>query len=111
MHTFFIDSLPPLDMKALELLEGRGGRKVKVIEGIGSHWEELAVELEIQEEIIEQIKSEHPSHSHPEACRAVLASWLEGNGGEVSWSTLTQGLITAGLPELADDLRETLKLD
>ena len=98
-------------MKALELIEGRGGRKVKVIEDIGSHWEDLAVELEVQEEIIDQFKSEHPSHSHHEACRAVLATWLEGNGGEVSWSTLTQGLITAGLPELADNLREALRMD
>ena len=95
-------------MKALELIEGCGGRKVKVIEDIGSHWEDLAVELEVQEEIVDQIKSEHPSH---EACHAVLATWLDGNGGEVSWSTLTQGLITAGLPELADNLREALRLD
>ena len=107
----YIGSLPTLDMKALELLEGRGGRKVKVIEDIGSHWEDLAVELEVQKEIIDQIKSEHPSHSHHEACHAVLATWLEGNGGEVSWSTLTQGLITAGIPELADNLREALRLD
>ena len=108
---FNTDSPPTLDMKALELLEGHGRRKVKVIEDIGSHWEDLAVELEVQEEIIDQIKSEHPSHSHHEACRAVLATWLEGNGSEVSWFTLTQGLITAGLLELADNLKETLRLD
>ena len=111
-------------MKALELIEGcggrkvkvkviegigRGGRKVKVIEGIGSHWEDLAVELEVQQEVVDQIK--HASHNHHQACCAVLASWLEGNGCEVSWSTLTQCLITAGLPELADNLKETLRLD
>ena len=97
-------------MQALELIEGCGGRKVKVIEDIGSHWEDLAVELEVQEEIIDQIKSEHPSQSYREACRAVLATWLESNGSEVSWSALTQGLINAGLPDLADNLKDTIKL-
>ena len=96
-------------MKALELIKGRGGRKVKVVEGIGSHWEDLAIELEVQQEVVDQIK--HTSHNHHQACSAVLASWLEGNGSEVSWSTLTQCLITAGLPELADNLKETLRLD
>ena len=98
-------------MKALELIKERGGRKVKVIEGIGCHWEDLAVELEVQQEVIDQIKNKHASHNHQQACCAVLASWLEGNGCEVSWSTLTQCLITAGLPELADNLKETLRLD
>ena len=99
-------------MKLLEVIEGRGGRKIKVIEGIGSHWEDLAVELEIPEEIIDQVKNKHAiSHDHHEACCAILAMWLEGNGGDVSWNTLIRNLITAGLPELADNLRETLRLD
>ena len=110
-YTFDTGSIPPLDMKALEIIEGRGGRKIKVIEDIGSHWENLAVELGIQQEIIDQIKNEIPSHNHHEACNTVLATWLEGNSGDVSWDTLAQCLITAGLPELADNLKESLRLD
>ena len=101
---------PILNMESLKLIEGHGGRKVKVIEGIGRHWEDLARALEIEQEITDSIKSTHPSHSHHEACGAVLASWLQGYGGEVSWTTLVQGMITAGLPELADSLKEILKL-
>ena len=97
-------------MKALELIGSHGGRNIKVIEGIGPHWEDLARALEIEQEIIDSIKRTHPSHSHHEACGAVLASWLQGNGGEVSWTTLVQGMITAGLPELADNLKDILKL-
>ena len=102
---------PILNMESIKLIEGHGGRKVKVIEGIGPHWEDVARALKIEQEVIDSIKSTHPSHSHHEACSAaVLASWLQGDGAEVSWTSLVQGIITAGLPELADSLKEILKL-
>ena len=98
-------------MESLKLIEGRGGRKIKVIEGIGPHWEDLARALEIEQKVIDSIKSLHPSHSYHEVCgAAVLASWLQGYGGKVSWTSLVQEIITAGLLELADSLKEILKL-
>ena len=40
----------------------------------------------------------------------MLATWLEGNNGEVSWTAFSQALVDAGLPELADSLKDVLKL-
>ena len=44
---------------------------------------------------IDMIKTRHSDHDE-EACREMLATWLEGNNGEVSWTALTQALIDAG---------------
>ena len=40
------------NIKALEELEGRGGRKVRVVESIGSEWEEVAKALDMGQEDI-----------------------------------------------------------
>ena len=98
-----------LDMRALEAIEGCGGRKVRVIESIGSEWEEVAKALDMGQEDIDMIKTTH-SDNDEEACREMLATWLEGNNGEVSWTALTQALIDAGLLQLADSLKEVLEL-
>ena len=98
-----------LNIKALEELEGRGGRKVRVVESIGSEWEEVAKALDMGQEDIDMIKTRH-SDLDEEACREMLATWLEGNNGEVSWTALTQALIDAGLPQLADSLKDVLNL-
>ena len=96
-----------LNIKALEELEGRGGRKVRVVESIGSEWEEVAKALDMGQEDIDMIKTRH-SDDDEEACREMLATWLEGNNGEESWTALTQALIDAGLPELADNIKGIL---
>ena len=97
-----------LNIKALEELEGRGGRKVRVVESIGSEWEEVAKALDMGQEDIDMIKTRHSDHDE-EACREMLATWLESNyNGEVSWTALTQALIDAGLPQLADNLKGIL---
>ena len=100
-------SLPSLDIQVLEEMEGRGGRKVRVIESTGSEWEEVAKALDMGQEDIDMIKTTH-SDNDEEACREMLATWLEGNNGEVSWTAFTQALIDAGLPELADNLKDIL---
>ena len=48
-----------LDIKAIEELEGRGGRKVRVIESIGSEWEEVAKAPDMGQEDIDMIKTRH----------------------------------------------------
>ena len=98
-----------LNIKALEELEGHGGRKVRVVESIGSEWEEVAKALDMGQEDIDMIKTRHSDHDE-EACYEMLATWLEGNNGEVSWTALTQALIDAGLPQLADDVKDVLNL-
>ena len=89
------------------MLEGHEGRKVRVLESIGSEWEEVAKALDMGQEDIHMIKTTH-SDNDEEACREMLAIWLEGNNGEVSWTAFTQALIDAGLPELADSLKDVL---
>ena len=105
----FLTGSVPINIKYLELLEGHGRRKVKVIESIESQWEKVAVALGVEEDMIDTLKSTH-SHNHLEACHAMLVTWLECNADKVSWPTFIQGLIDAGLPELADSLTEILKL-
>ena len=91
------------------MIEGRGGRRIKVIDSIGSQWEELAKALDMEQEDIDTIKTTHGDNDE-EACRAMLATWLEGNNGEVSWTVFIQALIDAGLPDLADSLKDVLQL-
>ena len=98
-----------VDIQALEVIKGRGGREVRVIESIGSEWEEVAKALDMGQEDIDMIKTTH-SDNDEEACREMLATWLEGNDGEVSWTAFTQALIDAGLSELADSVKDVLVL-
>ena len=99
-----------LNIQALEEIVGHGGRKVRVLESIGSEWEELAKALTVRQEDIDVIKAAH-SDNDEEASREMLASWLGGNAGaEVSWTAFTQALVNAGLPELADSLKDVLVL-
>ncbi|MCG8625273.1 MAG: death domain-containing protein [Proteobacteria bacterium] len=69
----------------------------------------MAKALDMVQEDIDMIKTRH-SDDDEEACREMLATWLEGNNGEVSWTALTQALIDAGLPQLADSLKDILNL-
>ena len=98
-----------LNIQALKEIVGRGGRKVRVLESIGSEWEELAKALTVGQEDIDVIKATH-SDNDEEACREMLDSWLGGNAGEVTWTAFTQALVDAGLPELADSLKDVLVL-
>ena len=91
------------------MIEGRGGRKVRVIESIGSEWEEVAKALDMGQEDIDMIKTTH-SGNDEEACREMLATWLEGNISDVSWTAFSQALIDAGLPEVVDSLKDVLVL-
>ena len=91
------------------MIEGRGGRKVRVLESIGSEWEEVAKALDMGQEDIDMIKTTH-SDNDEKVCHEMLATWLEGSNGEVSWTALTQALIDAGLLQLADSLKEVLEL-
>ena len=107
-HTPLTDSCPTLE--ALELLEGHGGRKVKVIDSLASQWDELAKALGFEEEAIQRIKNTY-LQSH-DACREMLHKWLEGNEGLISpvvWITLIQCLINSGLVGIADNLKEVLE--
>lgn len=56
--------------------------------------------------------SEAHSDDH-EACRSMLALWIEGDFGDrgpVTWTFLIEGLRDAGLMDLADDLNQTISI-
>ena len=55
-----------LNIKTLEELEGRGGRKVRVVESIGSEWEEVAKALDMGQE---------DTHSGFDWCWTTRISW------------------------------------
>ena len=63
----------------------------------------------MEQEDTDRAKTTHGDNDE-EACRAMLATWLEGNNGEVSWTVFSQALIDAGFPELADSLKDVLQL-
>ena len=91
------------------MFESRGGRKIKVIDDVASQWDELAKALGFGDEDIDRIKCTFPNSY--EACREMLAKWLEGDEsliGPVIWTTLIQSLINAGLVDVADNIREGL---
>ena len=90
------------------MIEGRRGRKINIIETIGSEWVEVAKALDMGQEDIDIIRSTH-SDNDEEACHEMIATWLEGNNGEVSWTAFIQVLIDAGLSQLADDLKGVLR--
>lgn len=87
---------------------GRSGRKVKVIEGVGDGWKELARSLDFSEARIDSIDT-GASHEQPEeACQEMFAQWLDGDDlrGPVTWDTLVQSMIEAGLVDMAEQLKE-----
>ena len=63
----------------------------------------MAKALDLGQEDIDMIETTH-SDNDEEACHEMLAIWLEGNNGEVSWTAFSQALIDAGLPEVSDSL-------
>ena len=97
-------------MTELQLLEGHGGRKIRIIVGVAYKWKELAVALDFDEQRIDRIDSES-SRVDEEACRQMFEEWL-GEDDElkepVTWATLVQCLIDAGMIETADRLKEII---
>ena len=96
----------------LQLLKGRGGRKVKVIEGVGDKWKDLARSLNFSEPRIDSIDAGAPCEQSEEACQRMLSEWLDGDGdlkGPVTWDTLIQSTIDAGLMDVADTLKELIR--
>ena len=63
----------------------------------------------MEQEDIDMIKTTHGDEDE-EACRAMLVTLLEGNYGEISWTAFIQALIDAGLPDLADSLKDIAEM-
>ena len=109
-HTHTTDCC--LSLEVLETFESHDGRMIKIIDDVASQWEELAKALGFGEEDVDRIKYAFPERY--EACREMLGKWMEGNENLISpvtWTTLIQSMINAGLVDVADNIREVIKFD
>ena len=81
---------------------------MRVIEGVAYKWKELAMSLDFDGPRIESIDMGAPCKPE-EACRQMLVKWLDGDDnlrGPVTWDTIVQSMIDAGLVDMADKLKE-----
>ena len=85
---------------------------MKIIEGVGDKWRDLARSLNFSEPRIDSIVDAGAPHEQSEeACQRMLSEWLDGDGdlkGPVTWGTLIQSTIDAGLMDMADILKELI---
>ena len=103
---FTVDDTPKLE--DLMELTSKSGKKIGVINNAASQWKELAGVLGFRQDDIDSISRTYPE-TH-EACHHMLAWWLEGDKGPVTWTSLIHGLRDAGLIELAEDLNESINI-
>lgn len=97
-------------LQELQCLRGRGGRRVRVIQGVAAKWEYLADALHFESSVIEIVRRD-TFHQTEAACREVLQRWLEGLEGTrqpVNWGTLIDSLLEAGFVDIAEDLQEVV---
>ena len=85
------------------------GRPVRVVQMVSANWEELALALHFDGEVIWAV--ERNQHFQVEAaCRTILQRWLDGEGLQpVTWETLVEALVDTEHGALAGDLRRELE--
>ncbi len=87
------------------------GRKIKVIEEMGTHYDDFGTLL-LQDDNGQRVKSiVQECREHAKAInREILIQWLGGRGRlPVSWETLVEVLRDADLETLADDVESSLQ--
>ena len=96
-------------MWQLQKFVGVSGRAFKVVEKVSADWEEVALALHFDHEVIRAVKqSEH--FKVKAACRSILQRWLDGEGLQpVTWETLVEALVDIEHGTLARDLRRELE--
>ena len=86
---------------------------MKVVKGVGDKWKDLAKSLNFNKLRIDSIDTGAPREQPEEACQQMLTEWLDEDDdlrGPVTWVTLIQSLIDAGLVDMADRLKELINL-
>ena len=68
-------------------------------------WEDIGIELEVDEHTLHQIKKEHNDDSR-KCLREMLRSWLHRIDPPPSWAAITDALQSLGDKELAIQLRD-----
>ena len=101
-----ISCAPKLDQ--IDHIEG-SGKVVKVIKSVAARWEDIAVRLHFDHNIIKHIKRDNHHQTIP-SCRTMFGEWLDSkNRKPVNWKTLITALKEAEFSELASDLQEVLR--
>ena len=111
MHFFASIAGDRPTLHELQLLEGVGGRKVRVIERVAPKWMSLAIALRFNKPRIETIEKDYRGNME-EACLKMFMRWLDGEHDLVqpcTWDTLIKCLRRAAFGDVANSLRAILK--
>ena len=85
----------------------RNGTVVNVIRAVAPCWENFALCLEMERNMIDIWKRD--TNEVEDAARKLFSHWLDGNGrSPISWRTLIQALREAGLRVIAADVERIL---
>ena len=104
VHLYSISDSKPTIQELQALHHNKGA--LRIIESTAADWETLAISLGFDMPVIHTIR--RATHYQPEdACREMLARWLEGEGA--SWNNLLQALEAINEQTLASDLRDVLQ--
>ena len=85
-------------------------RRTKVVETVAPDWKHVAIALGFNEPKIRTIEM-GTFHQPQDACIQMFSDWLEGGHGlrePITWATLIEVLIEAGLVDLAQDLEDII---
>ena len=96
-------------MSQLQLLEGRGERKLRILDEVAHQWKDLAIALGYDYPKMDSM-DQKALRDPREACREMFGHWLDGDNElqPVSWDSLVDCLINAGFVDLADRLEEIM---
>ena len=99
-------------MGELQLLHGKEDRKLRIVDTIASKWEELAIALGFDENVIAYVSKDY-AHDSKGATLKILGMWLgeeyDDLKGPISWSTLLECLIEIGFSTISDEVREVIE--
>ena len=113
----FQDYFPRIDdrptLTALQVLKGKNGKEVRIIERIGDNYNEFGTILlkddhgDVMKTIAADAKEKVVAIN-----REILTRWLDGQGIDINWKTLVRALRDGPkLNTLADDIITTLEAD
>ena len=73
---------------------------------VASEWRNLGLALDIKQPTIDSIEAEH--FNVKRCLEEVIKCWLNGNGGELSWSFLCEALKSplVARPKVAGDIEQ-----
>ena len=94
------------------MLKGKGEKKLRIIDAVASEWEELAIALGFDGNVINYVKKDY-IHDSKGACSKILRLWLENEDehlkGPISWSILLQCLDDIEYSSLSNEIRSIIE--